>query len=55
MKSQSYELYLNYKSWFGFLRRSVRKSIKQLHNHLEKVEDSNTNNLQLESLNYDSV
>ena len=31
------------------------KSIKQLPNHLEKVEDSITNDLQLESLNSDFV
>ena len=55
MKSQRYEHYLGFTSWFGFLRRSLRKSIKQLQDHLEKVEDSNTNNLQLESLNSDSV
>ena len=55
MKSPSYELYLDFTSQFGFLSRSLRKSIKQLQDHLEKVEYSITNNLQLESLNSDFV
>ena len=38
-----------------FCVKPPEKSIKQLPNHLEKVEDSITNNLQLESLNSDFV
>ena len=38
-----------------FCVQPPEKSIKQLPNHLEKVEDSITNNLQLESLNFEFV
>ena len=55
MKSLRYEHYLDFTSWVGFLSRSLQKLIKPLQDHLEKVKDSNTNNLQLESLNSDFV
>ena len=38
-----------------FSVQPLEKSIKQLPNHLEKVEDSIMNNLQLESLNFEFV
>ena len=44
-------------SWAGsvFYVEPLEKSIKQLQDHLEKVENSITNNLQLESTNSDFV
>ena len=38
-----------------FCVQPLEKSIKQLPNHLEKVEDLITNNLQPESLNFEFV
>ena len=46
---------LDYRAGSVFCVQPPEKSIKQLPNHLEKVEDSIINNLQLESLNSEFV
>ena len=46
---------LNSRAGSVFSVQPPEKSINQLPNHLEKVEDSITNNLQFESLNFEFV
>ena len=46
---------LDFRAGSVFCLQPPVKSIKQLPNHLEKVEDSITNNLQLESLNSEFI
>ena len=46
---------LDFRAGSVFYVQPPERLIKQLPNHLEKVEDSITNNLQLESLNSEFV
>ena len=46
---------LDYRAGSVFCVQALEKSIKQTPNHLEKVENSITNNLQLESLKSEFV